>query len=111
MYTDNEILFPHYAIPVLRNQRGAPQWAQLIERLLDKEETSPEILAFMEVMITLNGCLKCETDSYRALRGCTSCAKQELRRFKGSDAELLARYERALDEFRGSSASKSPTPP
>ncbi len=98
MYTDNEILFPHYAIPALRNTRGVA-WASLIDSLAGKAETSAEIIALMSVMIELNGCLACETDSYRAMRGCTPCAQQTLRRFKGSDEELIAMYQAALAEF------------
>ncbi len=79
MYTDNEILFPHDAIPALRQTRGK-KWAQLIDSLSQKKETSVEVLALMWVMIELNGCLPCETDSYRAMRGCTACAQQTLRR-------------------------------
>ena len=99
MYTDNEILFPHYAIPALRHVRGE-KWAKLIEKLSQKEETSAETLALMSVMIELDGCLTCETDSYRAMRGCTACARQTLRRFEGSDDELIGRYESWVAEFR-----------
>lgn len=99
MYTDNEILFPHYAIPSLRNTRGS-KWKQLIDRLADKQETSVEIIALMSLMIELNGCLACETDSYRAMRGCTACAQQTLRRYKGSDEELITLYDTAVAKFR-----------
>ena len=100
MYTDNEILFPHYAIPALRNIRGV-KWQRLIDRLSRKDETSAEVIALMALMIELNGCLPCETDSYRAMRGCTGCARQTLRRFKGSDEELISAYEASLEKFRG----------
>ncbi len=99
MYTDNEILFPHYAIPALRNTRG-PGWRRLIDRLSSKAETSVEVLALMSLMIELNGCLACETDSYRAMRGCTACAQQTLRRFKGSDEELISRYDESVAKIR-----------
>ena len=99
MYTDNEILFPHYAIPALRDTRG-PRWRQLIDSLAEKRETSAEVIALMSVMIELNGCLACETDSYRAMRGCIACAQQTLRRYKGSDQDLLAMYEASLADFR-----------
>ena len=95
MYTDNEILFPHYAIAALRSTRG-PRWARLVDSIASKRETSIEVIALMSVMIELNGCLACETDSYRAMRGCTSCAQQTLRRFKGSDQELIDMYEASL---------------
>lgn len=99
MYADNEILFPHYAIPALRNIRG-PQWRQLIDKISTKSETSIEVIALMSVMIELNGCLACETDSYRAMRGCTPCAQQTLRRFKGNDEELVIAYESAVAKLR-----------
>ncbi len=99
MYTDNEILFPHYAIPALRNTRG-PAWMRLIDRLASKAETSIEVIALMSLMIELNGCLACETDSYRAMRGCTACAQQTLRRFKGSDEELISMYEGCVARIR-----------
>jgi len=99
LYTDNEILFPHYAIPALRNKRG-PAWAELIDGLAGKDETSLEVIALMYLMIELNGCLACETDSYRAMRGCAACAQQTLRRFKGSDEELIRMYQAAVDKMR-----------
>ena len=99
MYADNEILFPHYAIPALRNTRG-PLWRQLIDKIAAERETSVEVIALMSVMIELNGCLPCETDSYRAMRGCTACAQQTLRRFKGSDEELIDAYEASVARFR-----------
>lgn len=109
MYTDNEILFPHYAIPSLKNIRGK-EWAQLVEMIMKKTEHDVETLAFMLMMIRLNGCLPCETDSYRAMRGCTACAHQTLRRFKGKDAELVKMYEAALEDMR-TYATKHPQQP
>ena len=99
MYADNEILFPHYVIPALRGERGG-KWAQLIDRVARLDETSLEVIALMSLMIELNGCMSCETDSFRAMRGCGACAKQTLRRYKGSDDDLIARYEAALAEWR-----------
>lgn len=99
MYAENDLLFPHHVIGSLRNQRGE-QWNQLIDRVLNLPESHEETLAFMLMMIQLNGCLSCETDSYRAMRGCTACAQQTLRRYKGSDDDLLKLFERALDDVR-----------
>ncbi|WP_119068615.1 hypothetical protein [Aggregatilinea lenta] len=99
MYTNNELMFPHYAIPRLRDARGG-SWASLIDRLSTLPETHEEVLAFMLVMIRLNGCLPCETDSYRAMRGCSMCTLQTLRRFKGTDDELLQMYRDALADMR-----------
>lgn len=99
MYTDNALMFPRQVIPSLRGLRG-PEWDRLVERVVALPECHEESLAFMLMMINLNGCLSCETDSYRAMRGCCACAQQTLRRYKGSDAELLALYDSALDEVR-----------
>ncbi|NLX10571.1 MAG: hypothetical protein GXY36_13020 [Chloroflexi bacterium] len=99
MYTKNELMFPHYAIPRLREARGE-SWRELIDRLTALPETHEDILAFMLVMIRLNGCMACETDSYRAMRGCTMCTLQTLRRFKGSDADLLDLFEQARGDVR-----------
>lgn len=97
MYANNEILFPNYVIPVLRDMRG-PEWSKLVDRVIPLPDDDPEKLAFVLMMIRLNGCLDCETDSYRALRGCALCAMQTLRRYKGSEQELLDTYARALED-------------
>jgi hypothetical protein len=99
MYTQNEIFFPHSAISALRKLRG-PEWRELVEHILKLPETHEETLAFMLMMIRLNGCMLCETDSYRAMRGCAACAQQTLRRFKGEDEELLRLYQAALNDIR-----------
>lgn len=99
MYAENEILFPPHAISKLRNARGEG-WRELVDGVLRLPEDHPKALAFSLMMIRLNGCMTCETDSYRAMRGCTPCALQTLRRFKGSDEELLARYEKSLSDVR-----------
>lgn len=99
MYTNNDILFPHNAIPVLRNLRG-DKWATLVDHILTLAENHEETLGFMLLMIRLNGCMNCETDSYRAMRGCPACAIQTLRRFKDDDEQLFAMYEQALRDVR-----------
>lgn len=99
MYAKNELMFPHHAIPALRNLRGA-EWAALVDRVLAVPEAHEQSLAFMLMMIRLDGCLGCETDSYRAMRGCEACAIQTLRRYKGLDCELLQIYQQALEDVR-----------
>ncbi len=99
MYTDNELMFPNNVIPSLKKLRG-PEWQALVERVAALSEFHEETLAFMLMMVRLNGCIVCETDSYRAMRGCAACAQQTLRRYKGEDDELLAAYEQALIDVR-----------
>ena len=99
MYTNNEILFPHHVIPALKKLRG-PKWQALIERITKLPETHEETLAFMMMMIRLDGCMACETDSFRAMRGCAACALQTLRRYKGEDEELISQFSAALEEVQ-----------
>lgn len=98
MYAENEILFPPYVIPNLREARG-PLFRDLVDRVSRLPEDHPEALGFSLLMIRLDGCLNCETDSYRAMRGCLACAQQTLRRFKGSDQELVDRYNKAVQDI------------
>lgn len=99
MYTNNEIYFPHHVIPSLKHLRG-PKWEALVSRVMELPECHEETIAFMQMMANLNGCVSCETDSYRAMRGCATCTHQTLRRFKGSDDDLLAAYDEALAQVR-----------
>jgi hypothetical protein len=99
MYTANELLFPHSVIPALSKLRGA-RWQGLVGRIMTLPEMHEETLAFMLMMVRVNGCMACETDSYRAMRGCAACAIQTLRRFKGPDEELLELFQQALEDVR-----------
>ena len=98
MYADNELLFPPHAIPILANSKGV-KWKALVERVAGLPEDHPESLAFSLMMIRLDGCMGCETDSYRAMRGCRACALQTLRRFKAPEDELLRRYREAMSDI------------
>ncbi|MCC6613869.1 MAG: hypothetical protein IT320_10355 [Anaerolineae bacterium] len=99
MYAQNDLFFPYRAIAALSTQRGE-EWQTLVQRVLSLPELHEETLAFMWMMVRLNGCAGCETDSYRAMRGCAACAIQTLRRFKDDDAALLRAYDEALADVR-----------
>ncbi len=98
MYSNNELLFPAYVIPKLKDLRG-PEWRKLVERVSKLPEDHPESLAFSLMMIRLDGCMNCETDSFKAMRGCALCAMQNIRRFKGSDRDLMKLYQTARDDI------------
>ena len=53
------------------------------------------------MLANLNRCFGCQTDSFRAMRGCVGCAHQVLRRFAGTDETLMEMYERSLESVRG----------
>ncbi|MFV2044301.1 MAG: hypothetical protein ACC700_13855 [Anaerolineales bacterium] len=92
---DTEILFPMRVAPHLRSLRGS-MWQAAVDRACNSDDASPEQLALTMVMIRLAGCLTCHPHSYRAIRGCTSCAKASIRRFRGEDQDL----ENLIDEAR-----------
>ena len=58
-------------------------------------ETDPDSLAFTLMMIRLDGCVKCHEGSFKYMRGCQLCATQTVMQFKGTDADLLALYQKA----------------
>ncbi len=97
MYVNTEILFPPKIIPSLRDACGA-EWRSLVEQVKALDEADPRSLAFSLMMIRLNGCLECEADSYRAMRGCGACALQTVKRYRTSEAELLKLYSAALKD-------------
>jgi hypothetical protein len=107
MYAKNELLFPSYVVPKLREARGE-EWRKLVDRVTTLPESHPERLAFSLMMIRLDGCLECETDSYRAMRGCGMCATQTLRRFKGSDIDLMKAYNEALADIEAYLVQQNP---
>jgi hypothetical protein len=98
MYVTTEIMFPSNEIGSVRDSAGA-EWRGLVEGVTKLEETDPASLAFVLMMIRLNGCLECETDSYRALRGCAFCAQQSVRRFRRNERELLKLYRAAAKDM------------
>jgi hypothetical protein len=95
--SDTEIIFPMRVASQLRSARGY-SWQRLVDQVLRSEEGSQERLAFSLLFVRLSGCLTCHADSYRAMRGCTLCAKQAVRRFRGNDSELIALYRCAQEE-------------
>lgn len=93
--SDTEMLFPSRVIPTLRDLRPGRAWRNLVDRVAKQPDGAPDTLAFGLMMIRLGGCLGCHADSYRAMRGCTSCAQQTITRFKGGDDALLRHFKQA----------------
>jgi hypothetical protein len=95
--SDTEMLFPTRVIPSLRNLRG-PVWKALVETVAVVADGEEPTLAFGLMMIRLNGCLTCHSDSYRAMRGCTVCAQQSITRYKEADDGLVKLFQKASHE-------------
>jgi len=95
---DYDLLFPPRVIPTLRDLRGE-HWKNLIDLTTRQDPTAPELISFVLMMARLSGCTTCHSGSYRALRGCTECGQNVVRRFEGSDLELLKLYQETRHEI------------
>jgi hypothetical protein len=94
---DTELFFPIRVIPSLRGVRGS-EWEKFVDYVSSEEAGELEKIAFTGLVVKLAGCAGCDADSYRAMRGCTQCAKLVLKRFKGSDTDLISQYEQSKTE-------------
>lgn len=88
-------LFPPQIIPVLCDLRDS-QWRVLIRQMSDRDSDDLERIGLVLMMIRLCGCTTCQGDSFKAMRGCASCATQSVRRFKGNDSDLIVLVENAV---------------
>jgi hypothetical protein len=97
---DTEILFPERVIPTLRPLR-TDEWSKLIDQIFD-ESRQPNLdrTAFVLMMVKLCGCSGCNADSFRAMRGCTQCARQVVRRFRGNDKEINNLFDQSRSEVQ-----------
>lgn len=92
--SETEFLFPLRMSGDLCDLRNK-DWKKLINQVNGDQATRVDRIAFVLMMVRLNGCIGCNADSYRAMRGCSACARQTIRRFRNSDSELLSLYEQA----------------
>lgn len=95
---DTDLLFPLRVIPQLKTVRGE-EWAEFIERYQAGEFSRQEKVAFVLMMVRMGGCVSCNSDSFRAMRGCTTCARQTVKRFRGSDHDLLEQLRQVQKEI------------
>lgn len=96
--SDTELLFPLRVISSLKNSRSK-KWDELIEKVTDTNASVFDQLGFVLMMVRLGGRVACDADSFRAMRGCTQCARQTIRRFKGSDQDLEKQFASSRNEM------------
>lgn len=92
-----ELIFPPFLLVELADVRGT-LWKELVNNSNHVNHASPEQIALTLMLAKMSGCATCTTSSYRAIQGCKSCAKQTLKRYRGSDEELVTLYQSAYKE-------------
>ena len=95
---DTELLFPSRVIKDLKGVRGE-EFDALIDQVKDLPEDDPELLAVAMMMTKLNGCMSCNSDSFRAMRGCTQCSILNVRRYRGSEKQFMGLLTKARKEI------------
>lgn len=88
---DTELVYPLRVTPVLETMRGN-DWQLLVGRISSTRADLLDQYAFVLLMVKLSGCLACNADSFRAMRGCTQCARQTIRRYRGNDRDLIEQF-------------------
>ena len=86
-----DLLFPSRAIENLQALRGE-KWEELVKNVVKLEPGDPARIAFVLMIVKISGCTTCQSDSYRAMRGCSLCSNTTIKRFKGSDQSLIDLY-------------------
>jgi len=96
--SDTELLFPIRIIVSLGSLRGE-EWSKLVRSITASDELILDKIAMTLLMVRLGGCVTCNADSFRAMRGCTQCARQTIRRFRGNDKELIEQFHQCRREI------------
>lgn len=94
---DTEVLFPMRVIPSLRSLQGEG-WRRLVDHVHSGNALPAEKFAFVAMLVRMCGCVGCNADSFRAMRGCTQCARQTVRRYRGGDQEILDQFQQMCKE-------------
>jgi hypothetical protein len=95
--SDTELLFPLRVVPALSDLRGS-ECQVLLKQVCSPEASLAEQMGFVLMMVRIDGCVGCNADSFRAMKGCTLCARQNLKRYRGSDKEFVELFEQTRKE-------------
>ncbi len=95
--SDTEMIVPLRVAPTLTALRSE-LWSELVERISSADANPLEQKAFILMMARLANCGSCGVDSFRAMRGCTQCARQCIRRYRGSDDDINMLFRQYVNE-------------
>jgi hypothetical protein len=104
---DTEVLFPLRVLPMLRSLHGE-EWGSLVDHIQSNDCPLVERYAFVLMMVRTCGCSGCNADSFRAMRGCTQCARQSVRRIRSADRELIEQFKTVQKEVMAYLQKQSP---
>ncbi|MGB9672928.1 MAG: hypothetical protein ACPL3P_02230 [Anaerolineales bacterium] len=85
---DTDILFPPRLLEQLTRLRSKT-WQDYVQEVVNKPVGDIDRIAFIYFMARLCVCATCQGDSLRAIQGCSKCAQQAIKRFRGTDEELI----------------------
>ncbi len=91
---DTELLFPIRVAPALRTLHGAG-WKKAVDQAAKAKPDSAGAISFVLAMARIDGCHNCHADSFRAMKGCTMCAQDAVRRYRSGEKGLLKQVEKA----------------
>jgi hypothetical protein len=91
---DTELLFPIRVATSLRGLHGAG-WRKAVDHAAKADPESPAAISFVLAMARIDGCHSCNADSFRAMKGCTLCAQDAVRRYRRGEKGLLKVVEKA----------------
>jgi hypothetical protein len=92
-----ELLFPPELIPAIGDARSLI-WRNFVNSTIRISKTPVEQAAFVLMITRLVNCVSCNANSFRAAQGCTFCSTQAIKRFHGSDEELINMFNKARVE-------------
>jgi hypothetical protein len=96
---DTDLLFPPRILPALADLLDTA-WEELINCVIVAGPGSLEQVAFILMMARMNNCVTCNSNSYRAINGCTICTKQSLKHFSDTDETLNEMFHTTREEVK-----------
>lgn len=97
-HEDTEIIFPLRVTPALRDLHGEA-WQAVADQAVKAPADGLEAVSFVLAMARVASCHNCNADSFRAMKGCTACAQDAVRRYRGGEKALLKQVEKAQSDM------------